>query len=476
MDRRYVNLILILVILAASIWVDLPRPEGAIGIKIGSFERSLNPVLGLDLRGGLQVLLAPQPGVTADAQALADTSAILESRANGLGVGEVVFQVAGDKYILGEFPGLTNTEDVIAAVKQTGLLEFVDAGSAYIDAGTQITTDYGSSTGAAGASAATPSATDTPVATSTPSATPTSDGSTATAVAPETVYHTVMTGAEIKTALAEADTVKGGYKIAFELNPTGAASFAEYTAANNNKFLAIVLDKVVVSCPQIAATISDGKGEISGSFTNAAANQLAVTLRYGGLKVPVEVVESNVVGPTLGSDSLQKSLLAGIIGFVIVFLFMLIYYRLPGFVAIIAISIYAAIVFALFKLIPVTLTLPGIAGFLLSTGGALDANILMFERMKEELHNGRTLGQAVSLGWSRAWPSIRDSNIATIITSGILFWFGSTYGASIVKGFAVTLALGVAISLFAAIFISRTLLSLVVDFVKPTDHQKWFGA
>lgn len=469
MDRRYINLILILVIVIAAVWIDLPRPEGSIGLKIGNFERTLNPVLGLDLRGGLQVLLGPQAGSTPDAQALADTSKILENRANGLGVSEVVFQVAGDKYILGEFPGLTNTEDVLAAIKQTGLLEFIDAGDTQLAPGTVVTTDYGQT-----AEPSTPTA--TPSTTATPAATPTADTSTATPAAADKVYHTVMTGADITTAIAEAGQTLGGFSVSFELTPNGAAIFNDYTSANIGKFLAIVLDKKVISSPTIESAIPDGKGQISGSFTSEEANNLAVTLRYGGLKVPVEVVESKVVGPTLGSDSLDKSLLAGIIGFAIVFLFMLIYYRLPGAVAVVAISIYAAIVYALFKLIPVTLTLPGIAGFLLSTGGALDANILMFERLKEELRNGRSLRQAVELGWTRAWPSIRDSNIATLITSVILFWFSSTFGASIVKGFAVTLALGVVISLFAAIFITRTLLNLVVDLINPADHKKWFGA
>ncbi len=142
MDRRYLKLILILVLVALVIWIDIPRAEGSQGLKIGTFERTLNPVLGLDLRGGMQVLLAPKEGVTPDRQALDDTAKILESRANGLGVSEVVFQVAGDKYILGEFPGLTNTEDVIAAVKQTGLLEFIDAGTTYLEPGTEVATDY----------------------------------------------------------------------------------------------------------------------------------------------------------------------------------------------------------------------------------------------------------------------------------------------------------------------------------------------
>ncbi len=227
---------------------------------------------------------------------------------------------------------------------------------------------------------------------------------------------------------------------------------------------------------QIQTPITEGKGEISGNYTIDSANQLAITLRYGRLSVPVEVVESRLISPTLGEDSLAKSLRAGLIGFIIVALFMLIYYRLPGLVAVLAITIYGLISFALFKMIPVTLTLPGIAGFLLSTGSALDANILIFERLKEELRNGRNLKQAVLLAWKRAWPSIRDSNIATIITSLILFWFGSTFGATIVKGFSLTLFLGVFVSLFTAIIVSRNFLNIVIDFIKPADHEKWFGA
>jgi preprotein translocase subunit SecD len=157
-------------------------------------------------------------------------------------------------------------------------------------------------------------------------------------------------------------------------------------------------------------------------------------------------------------------------------LFMAIFYKVPGILADFSIIIYALVTFALFRLIPVTLTLPGIAGFLLSTGSALDANILIFERLKEELRNGRTLSQAIELGWKRAWPSIRDSNIATLITCSILFWFGSTFGASFVKGFAITLALGVAISLFSAIVVTRTFLAISLDHIKhPENHLKWFG-
>ncbi|HMN15072.1 MAG TPA: protein translocase subunit SecD, partial [Bellilinea sp.] len=214
---------------------------------------------------------------------------------------------------------------------------------------------------------------------------------------------------------------------------------------------------------------------ITGNFTSEEANNLAVQLRYGSLPIPLKVVETRSVGPTLGEDSLDKSKLAGFIGFSIVILFMALYYRLPGIVADVVILIYAVIAFAIFRWIPVTLTLPGIAGFLLSTGSALDANILIFERLKEELRAGRTLRQAVDLGWQRAWPSIRDSNVATLITCAILFWFGSTFGATIVKGFSLTLALGVVVSLFTALMVTRTLLSVVLSFFTPENKARWFG-
>ena len=194
-------------------------------------------------------------------------------------------------------------------------------------------------------------------------------------------------------------------------------------------------------------------------FTQETANNLAIQLRYGSLPVAFDVVESTTVGPTLGQDSLRKSLIAGIIGLIVIMLFMIIYYRLPGLVASLALATYALISLALFRLIPVTLTMSGIAGFVLSIGMAVDANILIFERMKEELRAGRTLTNAIDLGWRRAWLSIRDSNISTLITCAILFWFGSNFGASIVKGFAFTLALGVLVSLFTAVVVTRHFLT-----------------
>lgn len=458
MRHRVTISVIFLVILAAAIWIVLPNNPG---IKIGENQRTFETVLGLDLQGGMQVLLeADVPeDQEVNAQSLQDARTILENRSNGLGVSDVLFQVAGSRRIVGEFPGLTDTEQVVSVLKQTGQLEFVDFGDTFVEEGTVITTSLGGNR--------------VNPETEAPGQTEEADPDTA-AVIQDTVWNTVMTGADLKSVTVTTDNL-GRPVISFELTPEGKQIFADFTTNNVNKFLGIVLDKTVISTPSINEPITEGTGIISGNFTVDSANALAVQLRYGSLPVALKVIETRIVGPTLGADSLQKSLLAGMVGLIIVVLFMTIYYRLPGAVAILAILNYAVITFALYKLIPVTLTLPGIAGLLLSTGGALDANILVIERLKEELRSGRNLQTALELAWKRAWPSIRDSNLATIITSIILFWFGSSFGASSVKGFALTLALGVGVSLINITFVTRTLLSFAFDIIKPENKAKWFG-
>lgn len=459
MNRRYINLILIMVLLAAVIWIDLPSTT-----KIPFTNKTIATVLGLDLRGGMQVILRADipPGTEVPTDALQVARQILENRSNGLGVSEVVFQVAGTDRIVGEFPGVTNSEDVIQSIKQTGVLEFVDLGDNpwNLHAGSEIKTDL--------------TLPDKVQGVPTPPPTTTTDG-TSTTPAETPVFHTIMTGKDLKSVAVDSP-ISGTYQINFQLTTEGSQIFADYTTNNVGKILAIVLDNKVISTPRINSAITEGSGTIQGSFTYDEANQLAVQLRYGSLPIPLTVEQIRIIGPTLGQDSLQKSLVAGGVGLLLVILFMAIFYKLPGLMADLAIITYALITYALFRLIPVTLTLPGIAGLILSTGSALDANILIFERLKEELRNGRTLGQAIDLGWKRAWPSIRDSNMATIITSLILFWFGSSFGASFVKGFAITLALGVAVSLFSAIVVTRTFLAIALDLVKhPENHLKWFG-
>ena len=282
-----------------------------------------------------------------------------------------------------------------------------------------------------------------------------------------------MTGKELDKVGVALDQF-GKPEIRFSLKPEGARIFADFTTKNVGKFLAIVLDKRVISCPRIETPITEGSGRITGKFTLEEARSLAVQLRYGALPIPLRVETVRTIGPTLGQDSIRRSIKAGTIGLLIVLSFMMIYYRLPGFLADLALIIYGLLNFALFKLIPVTLTMPGITGFLLSTATAVDANILIFERMKEELRWGRSLGAAIDAGFDRAWTSIRDSNLSTIITCAILYWFGSNFGASIVKGFAITLFIGVMINMFTAITVTRTFISFVFDLAGDwLRNKKW---
>ena len=213
---------------------------------------------------------------------------------------------------------------------------------------------------------------------------------------------------------------------------------------------------------------------ITGQFSREEAQRIATVLRYGALPISLQIASQSTIDPTLGRDSLEKSQIAGAIGIGMVMLFMLLSYRLPGLVANIALLLYALFTFAIFKLLGVTLTLAGIAGFILSIGMAVDANVLIFERIKEELRAGRFLASAIAIGWKRAWPSIRDSNISTLITCAVLYFFGSNFGASIIVGFASTLFLGVVISMFTAVVVTRTFLNLLV----PTgviSHPALFG-
>lgn len=453
MSRLIRSLIIIVVVLLIAITINLVPDDS--GIHVLGINKDIRTSLGLDLVGGVQVLLeADLPAdteITTESMKTART--IVENRVNPGGVSEAVVQQAGDRRIVVELPGETDPERAIAIMSQTGLLEFVDMSSisqeqAITLVGQRIQTDMPT----------TESGISSPI----------------TSTVPSQVFPTVMTGSGLKTVAVTQNQI-GEYEISFELQGEDVKKFADFTSAHIGDVLAIALDKQVLSVPRINDAITDGKGLISGNFTVESANDLAVQLRYGSLPIPLKVVEVRTIGPTLGMDSLQKSLRAGLIGFSVVILFMLLYYRLPGAVADIAIIIYALVAFALFRFVPITLTLAGIAGFLLSTGSALDANILIFERMKEELRNGKNLLQSIDLGWKRAWPSIRDSNIATLITCAILFWFGSSFGATIVKGFSLTLAIGVAISLFTAILVTRTLLRFILNFWQPSDLNKWFG-
>lgn len=414
-------LLIIMAIVAMAIWLVL-NPDYPV-----------RP--GLDLQGGLQVLLAADvpEEETVSIEDMQAARQIISQRVNGLGVAEPLVQVEGDRRILVELPGIENADEAIDLIQETALLEFVNTGDQPLPEGMCIRTTLNEGA-------------------------PSPCEDEASPVPP--VYETILTGAALQTADVQLDQGNRAL-VSFEMTPEGADVFSTYTANNLGRFLTIVLDKQVISSPRIEAAIG-GAGVIQGSFTLEEAQSLALQLRFGRLPVPLQVESTRQIGATLGEHSIQASVEAGTIGVFIVLLFMLIYYRLPGLLADVALLIYALLNFAIFKWLAVTLTLPAITGFLLSTGMAVDANILVFERMKEELRAGSNLRHAIRAGFERAWTSIRDSNIATLVICFILWSFGRNFGASVVQGFAITLAIGVMISMFTAVIVTRTFVGLVL--------------
>ena len=269
--------------------------------------------------------------------------------------------------------------------------------------------------------------------------------------------NTELSGKQLKRSNVLFDNTTGNVQIGLEFDSEGKDMFAEITARNIGKPVGIFLDGIPITTPTVNEEIRDGSAIITGDFNLVEAKELAQRLNAGALPVPINLISQQTVGATLGAVSLEKSLFAGIIGLILLALFMIIYYRLPGFLAVIALSIYASVSLAIFELIPVTLTLSGIAGFILSVGMAIDANVLIFERTKEELREGKGLLHAIEEGFKRAWTSIRDSNVSSLITCFILYAFG----ASMVKGFALTLGIGIMVSMFSAVVITRNFLRLI---------------
>lgn len=473
MQQRDMTLLLfIIVVIAITIWIVWPNNPG-LHIHIGPihFDREIKVHRGLDLQGGVQVVLEADlpPGQQVDADAMAAVKGIIDNRINSLGVAEPIVQLAGPNRIVVELPGIQDPELAISTLRQTGLLEFIDAGNTFLPAGLEVQTSFRES-GEFGIPTPVPEPTATATALATETVTPTLEVTPTEAVSPTTtteatpsptprprIFRTVITGKHLKTAQVGQDEY-GRPQINFTLTEEGAKIFAEHTSANIGRYLAIAMDGIIISCPRIESAITEGSGRITGDFKLSEARSIVIQLRYGALPVPLKVIQNRTVGPTLGQDSVAKSTRAGIVGMIIILLFMLVYYRLHGLVADTALIIYALVTFSLFKLIPVTLTLPGVAGFLFSVGTAVDANILIFERIKEELRQGKRFGSAIQAGFDRAWTSIRDSNLSTLITCVILYWFGSNFGASMVKGFAVTLFLGVLVSMFTAITVTRTII------------------
>ncbi|MBU0493943.1 MAG: protein translocase subunit SecD [Chloroflexi bacterium] len=504
-QKDYVLLAVIILVALTALWIDWGDNPG-IHIQVGDFkfDRDIKVLLGLDLGGGTEVVLeaidvggvvtetTTAPGSLAcppfltgmfgsllptnDQDPLGVAQNIIERRVDALGVTEARIHRVGENRILVEMPGIQDPELAIRTIRETGFMEFVDAGVAPIPVGTVVETSLGSIADLTRTQSMTttpPIPTVAPSPTAVVSATATvspTAGAAITTTTPVTtpvrVYQTVMTGRDLQSAYVVIDQntssqFYGKPIISLTFTGEGAAKFAQYTTNNVGSYLAIVIDKRVISSPRVESAITEGKAVIQGQFTLDESRGLAAQLQYGALPIPFRIVSQRVVDPTLGQDSIQKSVLAGLIGVFTVLLFMAIYYRVPGLVADVALVVFSLVTFALFKLIPVALTLPGIAGFLLSIGMAVDANILIFERMKEELREGRSLGASIEAGFDRAWTSIRDSNMSTLITCAILFWFGSNFGAGEVSGFAVTLFVGVVVSMFTAITVTHTIMRVL---------------
>jgi preprotein translocase subunit SecD len=384
--------------------------------------------LGLDLVGGFQVeyRLVPAGGKTPGGPDLSVTKSIIENRVNTTGVAEPVIQTQGSDRLVVELPNVDNADAIRSLLGKTGRLVFVPLDPAI----------YGTVNAAGSQSAVAGQPLPVP-------------------------QDPLFAGDEIADAYPSTDET-GGRAVGFSLKDVGKAKFATYTQSHINDFFAIVLDDVVVSAPYIKSAITGGQGQISGSvgnaFSAAEVNSLVTILRYGALPFPLEEVSNSKIGASLAGFSFDKMIFAGILAILLVFLFMIVYYRLPGIVACGALVYYALVVYAIFRFVPVTLTLAGIAGFVLSIGMAVDANILIFERMKEELRAGKSLASGMEAGFNRAWNSILDSNVSSLITASILYLFGS----SVIRGFALVLIIGILTSMFTAITLTRTILREVV--------------
>jgi len=281
---------------------------------------------------------------------------------------------------------------------------------------------------------------------------------------------TVLTGRYLKGAQLQFDQQTYQSQVSLEFNDEGSKIFEELTRKNVNKRIAIYLDGMAISAPVVQEAISGGKAQITGDFNVEEAKELVQRLNAGALPVPITLINQQTIGASLGQDSLNKSLKAGFWGFLAILLFIILYYRLPGLIASMALLIYIALVLSIFKLVPVTLTLSGIAGFILSIGMAVDANVLIFERFKEEFKSGKSLGGSIEEGFQRAWPAIRDSNISTIATCLILFIFAT----GLVKGFALTLGIGVLASMFSAIIITRSFLRWFINGRMEAFRRLWY--
>ncbi|MEB3189813.1 MAG: protein translocase subunit SecD [Snowella sp.] len=444
-----------------------------LAIASGVVLASLPLQLGLDLRGGAQLTMEvqqPQESRAIKSDDLIAVKTVIENRVNALGVSEALVQTVGQNKILVQLPGVTDPTQAERILGGTAQLEFRQQKPGtegefqaeysikrQLDTQLEFLRKQGSSP---------------EVIQKNEELRKSLDKSNQALL---NLFESVgLTGKNLEDARPAPTQAGNAWEVAIRFNAEGGKKFAELTKnlAGTGRSLGIFLDNNLISAPSVGVEfantgITGGAAVITGNFTIETANDLAVQLRGGSLPFPVKVVENRTVGATLGQDSIRRSIVAGVVGLMLVLIFMGIYYRLPGLIADVSLLIYTLLSLAAFALVGVTLSLPGIAGFILSIGMAVDANVLIFERTREEIRAGNTLYRSVESGFYRAFSSILDSNVTTLIACGALFWLGS----GLVKGFALTLAIGVMVSMFTALTCSRTLLLLVVLGV-PGVRQK----
>jgi protein-export membrane protein SecD len=407
--------------------------------------------LGLDLQGGSHLVYeADLSKIESDGQgeAMEGLRDVIERRVNLFGVGEPVVRVQeqdNSQRLVVELPGIQDVQEAINAIGKTPYLEFKKERPEEEREAMLAELEELEATATEEAQARIEE------------------------ILEENPYFipTSLTGQYLSKAEVQFDQTTFEPEVILEFNNEGKELFKEITSNNINKRLAIYIDGIAISAPVVQEAIPNGVARITGQFGIEEAKELARNLNAGALPVPIELISQKTVGPTLGKISLEQSLKAGFLGFVLIIIFMILFYRLSGLLASLALVIYLAILLSLFKLIPVTLTLAGIGGVILSLGMAVDANVLIFERIKEELRGERSFQSALKIGFNRAWPSIRDSNLTTIIVAFIMFFFGTSF----IKGFALTLSLGIVISMFSAMFITRSFMSMFVG--TKLEKIKW---
>ncbi len=434
-QRSRVIIVAAVTLVAAIVYVKIPIQQG------------------LDLKGGVTITLQAKDTAqrAVDADAMAGVMTVLRSRIDQMGLTEPIIQQKGQRQIAVEIPGISDTTQARNLIGQTALLEFVTAEWApdniqTLSAEQQRTLLEGSNGRLA-------------------VVTEKDSQGKVTTERPIILKDTVMTGSDLKSASAGTDQY-GNPVVNIEFTADGSKAFYTVTASSVGHPLAILLDGQIISAPNIREPISGGRAQISGGFSTTEMKDLIIKLKAGALPVPIEIVSEQFVGPTLGKDSIEDTKRAGLLGFVAVAAFMVVLYRLPGLLASLALALYILLTLAVLKLFHATLTLPGIAGIILTIGIAVDANVIIFERIKDEIRNGLTPAAAITAGFSRALVTILDSNVTTLLASGVLILFGT----GSIKGFAITLSIGIFVSMFTAVFVTR----MLVDFLAPRFPGKLF--